>query len=53
MNAPGRPVNGDQGGGLWFREYETEDLWVIKIGAVLLFLAACLNLELFPVARAY
>ena len=28
-------------------------IWVIKIGAVLLFLAGCLNLELFPVALAY
>ena len=27
--------------------------WLIKIGAVLLLLAACLNLELFPVALAY
>ena len=28
-------------------------MWVIGIGAVLLFMAACLNLELFPVRLAY
>ena len=28
-------------------------LWVIRLGLVLLFIAACLNLELFPVRLAY
>ena len=28
-------------------------VWVIGIGAVLLFMAACLNLELIPVRLAY
>ena len=28
-------------------------MWVIGLGLVLLFMAACLNLELFPVRLAY
>jgi hypothetical protein len=28
-------------------------VWVIRIGLVLFLLAACLNLELFPVRLAY
>jgi hypothetical protein len=28
-------------------------LWILGIGAVLLFMALCLNLELFPVPLAY
>jgi len=28
-------------------------VWVVKLIAILIFLAACLNLELFPVRLAY
>ena len=27
--------------------------WVIRLGLALLFMAACLNLELFPIRLAY
>ena len=28
-------------------------MWIITIGAVLLFMAVCLNLELLPICLAY
>ena len=28
-------------------------MWVIGLGAVLLFMAACLNMEMFPIRLAY